>query len=155
MFNAAEKVTTPKKITKRELISIVNSKSNTIPIWLNWWIIRNSPDARGKCCSCQHQFQTWTKHSVINVCILFYSVGSFKLVFLGNESKLLKDLCQPLLKLLLNLFYKGYLVQSLVDIGLFNPTRGPQALTVTWVSETLHWILVRRVHICISTAPLL
>ena len=33
-------------------------------------------------------------------------------------------------------------------------TRGPQALTVTWASETLHWILVSRAHICIS-APLL
>ena len=32
-------------------------------------------------------------------------------------------------------------------------TRGPQALTVTWVSETLHWLLVKRAHICISTAP--
>ena len=29
MFNAAEKVTTPKKITKRELISIVNFKNQT------------------------------------------------------------------------------------------------------------------------------
>ena len=34
-----------------------------------------------------------------------------------------------------------------------NRTRGPQALTVTWVSETLHWLLVKRAHICISTAP--
>ena len=32
-------------------------------------------------------------------------------------------------------------------------TRGPWALTVTWVSETLHWLLVRRARICISTAP--
>ena len=32
-------------------------------------------------------------------------------------------------------------------------TRGPQALTVTWVSETLHWLLVRGAHIRISTAP--
>ena len=26
-------------------------------------------------------------------------------------------------------------------------TRGPQAFTVTWVSETLHWLLVRGAHI--------
>ena len=32
-------------------------------------------------------------------------------------------------------------------------TRGPWALTVPWVSETLHWLLVRRTRICISTAP--
>ena len=32
-------------------------------------------------------------------------------------------------------------------------TRGPQALTVTWVSETLHRLLVRRAHICISRTP--
>ena len=31
-------------------------------------------------------------------------------------------------------------------------TRGLQALTVTWVSETLHRLLVRRAYICISTA---
>ena len=31
-----------------------------------------------------------------------------------------------------------------------NLTRGPQAVTVTWVSETLHWLLVRWAHICIS-----
>mgnify|MGYP003691515591 CR=1 FL=1 len=30
-------------------------------------------------------------------------------------------------------------------------TRGPQTLTVTWVSEILHWLLVRGAHICIST----
>ena len=31
-------------------------------------------------------------------------------------------------------------------------TKGPQALTVIWVSETSHWLLMRRAHICISTA---
>ena len=30
---------------------------------------------------------------------------------------------------------------------------GPQALTVTWVSETLNSLLFWRAHICISTAP--
>ena len=29
-----------------------------------------------------------------------------------------------------------------------------QALTVTWVSETLHWLPVRRAYICISAAPI-
>ena len=38
-------------------------------------------------------------------------------------------------------------------VHLLHTTRGPQALTVTWVSETLHWLLVKRAHICISTAP--
>ena len=32
-------------------------------------------------------------------------------------------------------------------------TRGPRALMVTWVSEPLPWLLVRRAHICISIAP--
>ena len=36
---------------------------------------------------------------------------------------------------------------------LFKKTRGPQTLTVTWVSETLHQLLIRRAHICISTSP--
>ena len=31
-------------------------------------------------------------------------------------------------------------------------TRGPQALTVTWVSETLLWLLIKMAYICISTA---
>ena len=34
-------------------------------------------------------------------------------------------------------------------------TRGPQALTITYmcVSETLHWLLVKRAHICIYQYP--
>ena len=32
-------------------------------------------------------------------------------------------------------------------------TRGPRALTVTWVSQTLHLLLVRRAHFCRSTGP--
>ena len=32
-------------------------------------------------------------------------------------------------------------------------TRGPQALMLTWVLETLHRLFVRKAHICISTAP--
>ena len=32
-------------------------------------------------------------------------------------------------------------------------TRGLQAITVTWVSETQPWLVVRRAHICITTAP--
>ena len=44
-------------------------------------------------------------------------------------------------------------VHYLVPATYLTGTRGPQALTVTWVLETLHWLLVRRAHICISTAP--
>ena len=45
----------------------------------------------------------------------------------------------------------GHIRQIVKMHYFFN--RGPQALTVTWVSETLHWFLVKRAHICISTAP--
>ena len=55
-----------------------------------------------------------------------------------------------------NISYKKYFKSiSISDISLMmNPyNKRPEALTVTWVSETLHWLLVKRAHICISTAP--
>ena len=32
---------------------------------------------------------------------------------------------------------------------MWGPNKDTQALSVTWVSETIHWLLVRRAHICI------
>ena len=45
----------------------------------------------------------------------------------------------------------GYFV-FVVFQKMLKKKRGPLALTVTRVSETLHWLLVRRAHIGISTA---
>ena len=45
------------------------------------------------------------------------------------------------------LFGRNWLWKSKVSKRIH--TRGPRALTVTWVSETLHWLLVRRAHISI------
>ena len=39
-----------------------------------------------------------------------------------------------------------------ISIFIYIVTRGPRAWMVTWVSETLQWLLVRRAHTCISTA---
>ena len=48
----------------------------------------------------------------------------------------------------LAMFGRNWLWKSKVSKRIH--TRGPRALTVTWVSETLHWLLVRRAHISIK-----
>ena len=60
------------------------------------------------------------------------------------------EYCYFVIKFLLTFLFVHLNSKAFVCLFI---TRGPQALTVTWVSETLHWLLVKRAHICISTAP--
>ena len=59
---------------------------------------------------------------------------------LSNESPALLQLLTP--------FSRRSNIFLSADVLL---TRGPQALTVTWVSGTLHWLLVRGAHICVCS----
>ena len=112
--------------------------------------------------------------SLIEICPLGLEEKITKCLHIYFRISLLSSLwkkCVPLFEQTWTLITEGCFVTSLVEIGqddlekknlnviiVFSlpsllGTRGPQALTVTWVSKTLHWLLVRGAHICISTAP--
>ena len=102
-------------------------------------------------------FKTWWKKSENSkIKILFISWSQCVLTHMKQYQ------CSKLDIYLVTLFLSewGYFVYIVIQLRLSPAptsralkTRGPQALTVTWVSQTLHLLLVGGAHICISTAP--
>ena len=140
-------------------VNVLNFELSSVPVWfLPWWLLVCRLSSMRGHFTHMGMSMVGTLRSVFGFCGL---LSHMNLIFRFSSPP--AWYCPALLLFILN--YKRKDWGKKIVLGMQNfllkkfefgiQTRGPQALTVTWVSETLHWILVRRVHICISTAPLL